>query len=82
MATVFVIYILVTGLLGLPWSLMSLLLFGVGYLLIGGASGVGVLPSEFLLWVMLAVAILNTWCVLKNLHTLWGAWRRRKRAAS
>lgn len=67
MGTALVIYIFVSGILGLPRSLISIPVFGFGYLITSGAGGSSGAMSELILWVtLLAVAGINTYGMSVN----------------
>jgi len=65
-----IVYILVSGALGLPRSLLSVAIFGLGYLGTGGASGSGIFSNTSnhnILWgIFFIIAIINTYGMVVN----------------
>jgi hypothetical protein len=65
-----VVYIFVSGILGLPRSLISVAVFGLAYTFVGGASGSGVFSSfgndNIFLIAFIVMSVINTYGMAIN----------------
>jgi hypothetical protein len=83
MGEILVIYIFISGVLGLPRSLLSIVVFLVGYSVTGGASGSGIFPgisNDNVFWLMfILMAGINTYGIVLNFKAVKIALNKRAR---